>query len=344
MAVRAEMDSDAQDLGLIMDLAFGQSPFAQAIHDKDLLCLAINDRMCQMFGITAGDLRGRRLTDVLQGGQYDAMERFMHEAFRSGKALHREAYRQVPGQAHEHAWSVVASPLTDPGGQTRAVWVGVLDITEQHWARRRLSLLNDASTHIGTTLDVMTTAQELAEFAVPRLADLVVVDLVDDLLSGNEPAAGPLTGKVTLRRAGQQSILHGVPETVVKPGGTETHPESSPPARVLATGTSVVSGMDDPAYIEWIDYNPARAKAIRKFGLNSMMCVPIRARGVTLGIAVFYREQRQEPFKRDDVLLAEELTARAAVSLDNARRYDSERSSAVALQRFLLPRRLPRSS
>jgi PAS domain S-box-containing protein len=338
------MHSDAGADGLIMELAFAQSPFAQAIHDENLVCLAINDRMGQMFEINPDDLRGRRLTEALPGPQYDAMERCMRQVLGSGEATHRETSRQVPGETHEHSWSVVVSPLRDSGGRTRAVWVGVLDVTEQYWARQRLSLLNEASTHIGTTLDLTKTAQELTDFAVPRLADLVVVDLLDSMLRGDEPAAGPLTGDVTLRRAGQQSILTEVPETVVKPGDTETHPPTSPPAQVLATGKAVLTGIEDPAFVSWIGYNPARAKAVHEYGLNSMMCVPIRARGVTLGIAAFYREQRQEPFGDDDVLLAEELTGRAAVSLDNARRYNRERSTAVALQRFLLPHRLPRQS
>jgi serine phosphatase RsbU (regulator of sigma subunit)/anti-sigma regulatory factor (Ser/Thr protein kinase) len=83
---------------------------------------------------------------------------------------------------------------------------------------------------------------------------------------------------------------------------------------------------------------------IRKFGLHSILSVPIRARGVTLGVAVFLRGQRPEPFVQDDVLLAEELTARAALSLDNACRYTHERTTALALQRSLLPQRLPEQS
>jgi len=61
-----------------------------------------------------------------------------------------------------------------------------------------------------------------------------------------------------------------------------------------------------------------------------------------MGVAVFLRGQRPQPFTEDDVLLAEELTARAALSLDNARRYTRERTIALALQRSLLPHRLAR--
>jgi serine phosphatase RsbU (regulator of sigma subunit)/anti-sigma regulatory factor (Ser/Thr protein kinase) len=85
-------------------------------------------------------------------------------------------------------------------------------------------------------------------------------------------------------------------------------------------------------------------ETIRRYRIHSILAVPIRARGVTLGVAVFVRGRRPEPFEQDDVLLAEELTTRAALSLDNARRYTRERTTALALQRSLLPHRLPEQS
>ncbi|MFJ2952549.1 hypothetical protein ACIO8H_33790 [Streptomyces sp. NPDC087226] len=68
--------------------------------------------------------------------------------------------------------------------------VTVTDSTEQRTARERLTLLNEADVRIGRTLDVMCTGQELADPVGPRLADLVCVDLVDELLSGEEPQPG----------------------------------------------------------------------------------------------------------------------------------------------------------
>jgi PAS domain S-box-containing protein len=346
MAVRAATEGDASippDIPF-MDWAFTQSPFALAIHDRDLLCLRVNDRMCQMFGLTEDELRGRRLTDVLPGPQYDAIERYMRQVLDTGEPVHRETYRRVPGENREHAWSVSVSPLKDQAGLTRAVWIGVLNITEQYGARQRLTLLNEAGTHIGTTLEITRTAQELADMVVPRLADLVVVDLLDAVLSGDEPSPGPLTGTIALRRVAHQSIFDGVPEAVVRPGDVDVHPESFPSARCLATGKPVLISIDDPTFIVATGHNPARAATIRKFGIHSVLSVPIRARGVTLGVAAFLRGQCPEPFAPDDVLLAEELTARAALSLDNARRYTRERITALALQRSLLPQRLPRRS
>jgi len=326
------------------DWAFTQSRFAQAIHDRNLLCLRLNDRMCQMFGLTEEVLRGRRLTDVLQGPQYEAMERNMRRVLDTGVPRQRETYRRVPGETRARAWSVYVSPLTDEAGRTEAVWIGVLDISEQYAARQRLTLLNQAGTQVGTTLDITRTAQELADTAVPEFADLAVVDLLDAVLRGDEKGVGPLTGTVALRRVAHQSVFPGVPEAAVQPGSVDVHVSSSPFYRCLATGQTVLTGIGDPTFFPSMSHNPARVAAIRKFGLHSALAVPIRARGVTLGVASFVRGQRPEPFEQDDALFAEELTARAALSLDNAWRYTRERTTALALQRSLLPQRLPDQS
>jgi PAS domain S-box-containing protein len=340
MAVDRYIDIDAA----YVDWAFTQSPFALAIHDRNLLCLRVNDRMCQMFGLTEDDLRGRRLTDVLHGPQYDALERNMRKVLETGEPTHRETYRRVPVETRKRAWSVSVSPLKDEAGRTQAVWIGVLNISEQHAARQRLTLLNHAGTHIGTTLDVTRTAQELANIAVPQFADLAIVDLLDAVLLADDTSLGPPPGTVALRRVAHQSIFPGVPEAVVRPGEVDVHPESFPSARALATGQTVLIGADDPMFFAATGDNPARAASIRKFGIHSVLSVPIRARGVTLGVAAFVRGQRPEPFEQDDVLLAEELTARAALSLDNACQYTHERTTALALQRSLLPQRLPEQS
>ena len=139
------------------------------------------------------------------------------------------------------------------------MWIGVLDLSEQHAARERLILLNQAGTHIGTTLDIARTAQELADMVVPQLADLAIVDLLDAVLSGGEPSPGPLTGKVALRRVAHQSIFDGVPEAVLKPGDVDVHAGSFPSARCLATGEAVLTGINDPTFISATGRNPARA-------------------------------------------------------------------------------------
>lgn len=70
------------------------------------------------------------------------------------------------------------------------------------------------------------------------------------------------------------------------------------------------------------------------------MVTPIAARGAILGVAALLRN-RLDVFTDEDRLLIEELVSRAAVCLDNARRYTRERTAALTLQQSLLPQTLP---
>ncbi|WP_449350026.1 hypothetical protein [Streptomyces shaanxiensis] len=83
------------------------------------------------------------------------------------------------------------SPLKDEGGAVLGMSAAVFDTTEQYWARRRLAVLNDASLRIGSTLDVVRTAEELAEVAVTGFADFVTVDLLESVALGDEPEPVP---------------------------------------------------------------------------------------------------------------------------------------------------------
>ncbi|GGX97291.1 hypothetical protein GCM10010510_48520 [Streptomyces anandii JCM 4720] len=70
------------------------------------------------------------------------------------------------------------------------------------------------------------------------------------------------------------------------------------------------------------------------------MMVPLLARGTVLGLATFYRSRPLGPFTDDDVALACELAARAAVCVDNARLYHREHDTALILQRSMLPQHI----
>ncbi|WP_346163437.1 SpoIIE family protein phosphatase [Streptomyces bangladeshensis] len=210
-------------------------------------------------------------------------------------------------------------------------------------ARGRLSLLNEAGVRLGTTLDMRRTAEELAEIAVPRFADLVVVDLMDCVLAGEEPPAGRLGPDVALRRVaartGEESrdfVIAGADEPVGYPAGT-------PQARCLETGKPVTDSVMTAA----LAGHPAdRVHPVDLLGegVHSYLGAPLSARGSVLGLAGFYRRGRTRPYEQDDLTLAGELAARAAISVDNARRYRREHQASLTLQRSLLPRALPRLS
>lgn len=200
-------------------------------------------------------------------------------------------------------------------------------------ARRRLELLSEASARVGTTLDVRRTAEELAETAVPRLADYVTIDLVEAVLRGEE-STDPLGD---LRRA----VVHGIRDDLpfIPVGKRPDFGPTAPQLRCLTGGQAVLEP-DLKVAAGWLALDPEHTEALLAH-VHSLVAVPLVARGVVLGVAGFYRAQDPAAYGDDDLSLAQELASRAALSIDNARRYTHERTMVLALQRRLLPHGLP---
>ncbi|MGY3340324.1 serine phosphatase RsbU (regulator of sigma subunit)/anti-sigma regulatory factor (Ser/Thr protein kinase) [Streptomyces filamentosus] len=201
--------------------------------------------------------------------------------------------------------------------------------------RRRLALTDRASKLVGTTLDITRTAEELTEVCTEDFADLVTVDLLDSAL--DDTGTGPPEGR-TQRRVAQRSVLDGCPESPLRVGETHAYPDDSEPVRALATGRSVLTHVAGTGTPPWTAPSASRGRTPRDLGVHSVLLVPLHARGDTLGLVQFARHRTPAPFDEDDLLLAQEIASRAAVSIDNARRYTQERSTALTLQRTLLPR------
>ncbi|MGI5198430.1 SpoIIE family protein phosphatase [Streptomyces sp. CA-288835] len=321
-----------------------QSPCPMAIYDDRLRLHRINEAMERVIGLPEERIRGLRLTEIGGKRQSEELERHLRRAFRTGQQQDVDIYLRTGGEQHAHPWSAKFAPLTDADGVVRGVCLTAHDITEQDLARQRLQLVNEASIRIGSTLDVTRTAQELADVCVPGLADFVSVDLMDPPDdSGESPASIP-SAPVVLRRAAHRSITPGCPEAVIEPGEVDTYPASSPQADSLLAGRTTVRSDPVAALHDWLAGDSMRTERVKEYGVHSAMSVPIRARGATLGVAVFVRYRSPEPFTPEDVLLAEEITARAAVCVDNARRFSRERETALVLQRSLLPQTLPRTA
>ncbi|MET9161538.1 SpoIIE family protein phosphatase [Streptomyces parvulus] len=320
--------------------ALAQSPCAMMIFDDRLLLRGVNDAMARLLGLPRERLRGLRATDISGRPQTGELERHMRQVLETGRRSDMQAHLRAVGESRAHAWNARIAPLTDPDGRVTGVCVSVHDVTEQHLARERLQLVNEASVRIGSTLDVARTAQELADVCVPALADFVTVDLLDPRENGGEPAT-VLEPPVSLRRTAHRSVTPDHPPAVADTGDLDVYPAGSPQAESLISGRTIVASEAAGDLERRLEWDPVRLRKVRELGVHSVMSVPLQARGTTLGVAVFTRFRRPYPFTHDDVLLAEEVSARAAVCVDNARRYSREREATLTLQRSLLPRWLP---
>ncbi len=287
-----------------------------------------NDEARRLLGLPP-DAEGRPVADL-------GLEPKAAELLASGRAVSDEVFL-----AGERLLAVNVRP-TDRDGGPPGTAATLRDTTELRAlsgkadiARERLRLLYDASLEIGTTLDVVRTAGELAQVAVPRLADFVTVDLADAVLTGQEPDVGR---ENRLRRTAVRGIRDDHPFYPL--GELIAYVPSTPQAQGYSSGRAMITtDLRDAPGLQAQD--PERVRAIIDYGVHSLITVPLAARGALLGVVTFWRSRMPQPFEEDDLSLAVELATRAAVCIDNARRYTREHAMAVTLQHSLLPRGLP---
>ncbi|WUD77358.1 SpoIIE family protein phosphatase [Streptomyces sp. NBC_00510] len=321
-----------------------RAPIGVIIRDRQLRCTGVNDTMESHDGLPRDGRLGRRFPDIRSGAEARAIEALMRQVLRSGTSRVHEYRTWLPtAPGRERPFAVSCQCLLDANDQALGVCVISADVVEGRRAHERLAVLGEAGARLGSTLDVMQAGQELADLAVPLLADYVAVDLEQSVSFGEGPPVRVGTAGKRLpgfRRAGLASIHPGVPESPWLRGEPIGVPLVSPLSDVLRSGRSRLEPTLDTAPGSWLDTAPELARRLRGNGGHSIMIVPIRARRTLLGTALFLRTENQTPFQDVDLLLAEELVGRAALSLDNARQYAREHTAALTLQRTLLPRQL----
>nr|WP_086784202.1 SpoIIE family protein phosphatase [Streptomyces caniscabiei] len=339
--VQAMADPSRRELG---ELAFQQASMSMSVFDTGQHYLRMNEAACQVMGQPESAFRDRYYPETVEDAEHSrGFLRHLQIVVETGQPVHYESWTRSPSGRRMHAWNLEMWPVRDRAGELIGTALAAFDSSEQHWARQRLALLNEAAGSIGTRLDVVQTARELAELVVPRLADFASVDLLESVLQGEEPEMGPVAGGVRLHRAAHHSATPGVPEAAIALGAADVYPPSSPPARALLTGEPVLTRTGDDSLDSWFARHGARSAKLQEAADHdlSLMAVPLVARGTTLGVAVLVRiltPEHPDAFDQDDMSLAEELSSRAAVCVDNARRYTRERTTALALQRSLLPK------
>ncbi|OXS35550.1 histidine kinase [Streptomyces sp. XY006] len=298
------------------------------ITGEDGRLLLVNEEAKRLLGLPA-DVQGRHVQEL---GLPEQMARVLA----SPEKVTDQVYL-----AHDRLLAVNKRP-TFPEAEHAGSVVTLRDTTElavvtgrAEGALGQLKLLYEAGMRIGTTLDVERTAQELADVAVPRFADVVAVDLLDSVVRGDEPTTGGWRHLLRSAISGDQRML-----PVYRLGEVITFSPETPQMLALEQGRGVLEA-DLRQARGWQEQDPERARRALELGVRSLVTMPLRAREVPLGLAHFYRTEGSPAFEPEDVAFAEELGARAALAIDNARRFTREHAMTVTLQRSLLPRGQP---
>jgi hypothetical protein len=326
-----------------------QSPLPAVIFNAELQIVWANEAAGKIScGRPAAQWRGCRLSEVLPGMDVGLIERSLRSVLETGRpATDLEVSSQAGDEpGGEQFWSCVQFPIKGRDGDSAGVVHIMWEITQRRRNQCRHALADLASARIGTALDTTRTAEELLEVAVPLLADVGAVDLLTTVIEGDNLARQAHDDPMRLQRVAMRWARNSAaPPDYARAAWLETDPAKLYHQRLVAGLPTFVPGFGDMSteQIREMDSGTGltRMLAARAAGAQSMIVVPLTARGVIMGMVVLYRLSGSRPFSQADLSLARDLVARAAVSIDNARLYTRERASALALQRGLLPRRIP---
>lgn len=181
---------------------------------------------------------------------------------------------------------------------------------EAERAAGRLDVLARAGATLATSLDPDETLQELARLAVSTLADYAITYALD---------ADSAIRRVGLAHADpdQVGLLREL-ETLAPPRLDDAHGAGA----VLRTGESILAVDVPPELVERAAQSEAHAALVGRLRPRSCIIVPLRARQRSIGAMALVRTDRSaQPYDDDDLALAQELGARAALLVDNARLY-----------------------
>ena len=323
---------------------FTQSPIGLAMLGPDLRFLRVNEALARMDGVPVAEHVGRSVTEVAPGA--GVLESVMRQVLERGEAVvdFRHTSSGTTDPARRRTWSCSYAPLIGGAGRPVGVIASLIDVTEgqrahleAERARERLALLAEAGTQMGSTLDLTQTAQEVVRVLVPRLADSADVQLLEEAMAPDETAA---SAHGVVRRVAAVFTDPAAPADLLTVGMTLQVPPGSVYERIMTAGRPINLYRSDIGPLISIP-GADRLHEYLRARVGSARLIPLVARGTVLGAVAVTRTRDREPFDEQDTLLIDELVARAALNIDNARMYSRERDAALTLQRSLMNPSLP---
>jgi len=227
-------------------------------------------------------------------------------------------------------WNLLkAAPLLDEDGEVEATIMIIEEVTERKRVELQGIFLAEAGALLASSLDYEQTLRNVAELAVPEVADWCAVDLVDEdgdrvsvAVAHVDPARLDLAKELRSYEPERLDPRQGL-GLVFRTGQSLLYPEI--PDDLL------VEGAVDERHLE----------LLRAVGFRSALVVPVRLGDRILGALTLVSSDSGRVLDEFDRKLAEQVAARAAVAIENSRLYSQRSSIARTLQQSLLPERLP---
>ncbi|MDT4954021.1 MAG: hypothetical protein QOJ02_2159 [Acidobacteriota bacterium] len=283
-----------------------------------------NRRWFEYTGLTMEQTQGWGWQPVLHPDDVEGCLRRWSKAVETGQAYEIE-YRFRRASDGAYRWHLGrAVPMRDESGEI-VKWFGTAtDIDDHKRAEKSLLFIAEASEMLASSLDYETTLANVAQLSVPQLADWCVVHMIleDDGSAQQLAAAHVEQSKLELLREINRRY----------PSGLDT--AHSYPLVIRTGQPELISEITDSQLAD-VSRDEEHLKMLRELGLKSTLCVPLVARGRTLGAITFATAESGRIYHESDLALAENLAHRAAIAVDNARLYQEAQKANRVKDEFL---------
>ncbi len=295
----------------------------------------------EVLSETPGSLLGLDLATMITGSSYGSGLQALIDAAcsdREGTAV--LTIRTGNGDAADAVVSVQPLRSADPHLVAQVV-LRIAPPSEQRFldpAVMRHALLDGAFSRTGGELDIDQMAPALVNIVVPHFCNAAGLLVLESLVGEDEFPGDTHDSTHLVRRL---AVAHDDDDpgwdAAFPTGEILSYPPGAPHTLCLDTGRPVMQDLANNNAAEEIARAMRRKPVARLLSGTSMLLLPLIARGTTLGFLACSRYQGYRRFDAYDTEIGMEFAARAAIFIDNARRYSRERATALTLQRSLLP-------
>jgi PAS domain S-box-containing protein len=286
----------------------------------------------ETFGYQREEAVGKEMATLIIPPSLRKRHRQALESFKEGREqsiLDRRI--ELVGMHRDGTEFPIELTVTQIRGHQPPMFTGYIrDVTEHKLAAEAKDFLASASALFDSSLDPVQTMRTIAQAAVPKLAELCVIDLLrDDGAIGDSVVAAVDSG--TVRKLEELRARQPLDPTGLHPV-----------ARALRLGEPVVvHDLTDSDVLDEVAQSDEHRQFMQEAGYRSAVVISLIAEGRLLGALSFLRVQNDYRAGPSDLALMQDLASRAAMALNNANLYSERTRVARTLQRSLLPEALP---
>lgn len=303
---------------------FNQAAVGITLVGLDGRFLQVNPALCEITGYSHEELMQMNFQEITHP---DDLEVDLENARRvlakeiSGYSLEKR-YIRKDGSI---VWAnLTSSAVWNAKGQPMYALGIIEDISHRKRIEATQNFLVEASTLLAASLDYEVTLENVANLAVPTLADLCIVDVFQEDWSSKQIA-------IAIADSTKLNILDQIRRRY------RPRTKAKQLVRQLHLGISVFYPELSDSHLLVMSEDNEHLQLLQSLGIRSLMVIPVRSRGQLFGAISFFTAESGRYYQQTDLALAEDIARRAATAIDNARLYQETQRSVnrtILLQRI----------